>query len=73
MMTGTVVPDSMIIHANATAPTSVAVGTGESASTAITAHRDLPALRARSDRGDRQDPRVFPESEARLVPKALKV
>lgn len=71
-MTGTVTPNSMIIHANVTIQKSMVAQIGSNVAAVQIVHRDLQARRDRLAREVQPVPRVFLESEVRLVRKVPK-
>ena len=72
-MIGTVTPNSMIIHANATIQKTVAARIGSNVAAVQIARPVQPAHRGRWVQGDRRDLKVFQEPEFRQVFKARKV
>lgn len=70
-MTGNVIPNSTITHANATTRKSMAAQTGNTLSDVQLARRVLPVRRVRLVQEGLPVPKVFPESEVLLVPKVL--
>ena len=64
-MIGTVTPNSMIIHANATIQKTVAARIGSNVAAVQIVHRDLQAHKGRSARGVQLVPKVSQESEVR--------
>ena len=71
-MTGSVIHNSMIIHANVTIPTSMAARMGSTGIAVPIVHRVRLVLRGRWDQGARQGRKVFRGSEDRLDHKVLK-
>ena len=64
-MTGTVTPNSMIIHANVTIPKSMVARIGSNIAAVQIVRRDLQARRVRLAREVQLVPREFLESEVR--------